>query len=72
MKNLQTFISESQMEDSYGNLPWAYELGDGTYHGIASGYSIDINGKTYRMPFGIRGIKCPINIKVEGQNITHS
>ena len=68
MKPLQQFINEN-MEDAYGELPWLYELGNGNYTGLQSGYSIVINNKTYRVPTGVRGFNCRMSWKVDGQNM---
>lgn len=52
------------------SMPLVTELGDGTYYGIAKGWVFDFNGKEYALPFGIRGINVPMNITIDGEEVT--
>lgn len=57
-------------DETLGNYPWVFELGDGTYTGIQGGYVINIKGKEYKVPYGYRGIRIPVTITIQGNTIT--
>lgn len=54
----------------HSTMPLITELGDGTYFGIVSGWVFNFKGKEYALPFGIRGINSPMNITINGEEVT--
>lgn len=57
MKKMSDFIEN--------NIESVSCLGDGEYSGIMSGWTFNYQGKKYKCSFGVRGINCPMTIKIK-------
>ena len=64
MKDLKDRIQETQ------SCPDVRELGNGWFYGKMSGCQFMFEGKTYRCPFGVRGINVSSTIQIVNDEVT--